>query len=549
MPTKREWTLMFYLASDNPLAPGIVSQLKSIKAAGFHKEANVIVQFDPFTENTPTHVFDVNVIRKALSPEDSNIGFRSNDPFVHNLLEDRLWRDEKDRNGVLIRNRLIEKYKAYNPGIPPNGKSNERHSEPGPQESLNAFLEFCADAYPANHYILFILGHGVVIGNEVFLFDEHADEQTLSLGGLRQVLENFNKRIKKQEGTLEMVSFHSCSVSSLEVAYELKDYARYMLASQGTTFIGSWPYRQILIRIFNSLERKEGTDPKTIEDMLGNIFDYCFHNSTDFLLAGYPFDLCLCDLARISETRAAVELLSRALIRALGSPAFEESILMSHLKSQSFHQEMYTDIVDFCRCLFLRTETSSDNAETELIRTGVQDACRDVVGAIKNSIVRVGFAGPEYQYSKGLSLYFPWSQPLDEVLEKYACHKFIAAKAGEVTWLHFLKAYFDKTRRDSFREEFAKPIEKLGERSQRAESIADELLEDELAQVYTQSAPQINQVVGGSLQKTDKTDPMGDDCSCPSIKNYPRDTRRRRERREKPGPVPVDATSLMRQLL
>ena len=548
MPIKREWTLMFYLASDNPLAPGIVSQLKSIKAAGFHKEANVIVQFDPYTERTPTHVFDVNVIRKTLSREDSNIGFRSNDPFVYNLLEDRLWRDEKDRHGVLIRNRLCEKYKGYDPGIPPNGAGNGPHSEPSPQRSLDSFLEFCAKFYPANHYILFILGHGVVIGSEVFLFDEHADEQTLSLGGLREVLHNFKERTKEHQGTLEMVSFHSCSVSSLEVAYELKDYARYMLASQGTTFIGSWPYRQILVRIFNSLESKKGTEPQAIELMLENIFDYCVHNSTDFLLAGYPFDLCLCDLARISETRAAVERLSLALITALKSPDFEESILMAHLKSQSFHQEMYTDIVDFCRCLFLRTQERANNKEAELIRTGIQDACRDVVGAIKSSIVRAGFAGPEYQYSKGLSLYFPWSQPLDEVLEKYACHKFVDAESGDVTWLHFLKAYFDKTRRDPFMDEIAKPIEKLGERQLRSASSSEELLEDELAQVYTQAAPQLNQVVGGSLQKTDKTDPMGGDCSCPSIKNYPRDTRRRRDRREKPGPVPVEAALLIRDI-
>ncbi len=42
MPETKEWTLMFYLASDNPLAPSIVSQLKALKNAGFHSEANVI---------------------------------------------------------------------------------------------------------------------------------------------------------------------------------------------------------------------------------------------------------------------------------------------------------------------------------------------------------------------------------------------------------------------------------------------------------------------------------------------------------------------------
>ena len=62
--SEKEWTLMFYFASDNPLAPSIVSQLKAIKDAGFHPDANVIVRFDPRTEGTPTHIFDVNLINK-----------------------------------------------------------------------------------------------------------------------------------------------------------------------------------------------------------------------------------------------------------------------------------------------------------------------------------------------------------------------------------------------------------------------------------------------------------------------------------------------------
>lgn len=31
---EREWTVMFYRASDDPLAPSVVSQLKAIKDAG-----------------------------------------------------------------------------------------------------------------------------------------------------------------------------------------------------------------------------------------------------------------------------------------------------------------------------------------------------------------------------------------------------------------------------------------------------------------------------------------------------------------------------------
>ena len=74
MPEIKEWTLMFYFASDNPLAISVVSQLKAIKAAGFHPEANVVTQFDPYTEGTPTHIFDVNLINKLKHPGTADFG-------------------------------------------------------------------------------------------------------------------------------------------------------------------------------------------------------------------------------------------------------------------------------------------------------------------------------------------------------------------------------------------------------------------------------------------------------------------------------------------
>src|SRR5215208_4941507 len=94
----KEWTIMFYFASDNPLASTIVSQLKAIKDAGFHQQANVIAYFDPQPENVASHVFDVNLVEKLKQPKRQRFSFVANDPFVRNLVFDRLWREEKDRD-------------------------------------------------------------------------------------------------------------------------------------------------------------------------------------------------------------------------------------------------------------------------------------------------------------------------------------------------------------------------------------------------------------------------------------------------------------------
>ena len=92
----REWTLMFYFASDNPLARGMVSQLKTLKQAGFHPEANVVVHFDANTENTSALVFDINAVNKIRAGGKPRIGLSLNPPFVRSLAEDKLWGKQKN---------------------------------------------------------------------------------------------------------------------------------------------------------------------------------------------------------------------------------------------------------------------------------------------------------------------------------------------------------------------------------------------------------------------------------------------------------------------
>src|SRR5215813_3947354 len=337
MPNQQEWTLMFFFASDNALAPGIVSQLKAIKNAGFYPGASVIVQYDPRTLGTPTHIFDVNLINKIKRPQ-GHIGFEGDDPFVRNLMEDKLWRDQKDRFGNEIRERIRDFVgNDYDPPFPPDS---DGAAEPSVKESLWYFLKFCADYYPARNYMLFILGHGVVVGNDVFLFDEHAAEQSLTLHQLGKVLTRFKQRIRRHAGEFQLVSFHSCSVSSLEVAYEIQGTANYMLASQGPAFVGSWPYRQILIRVFNDLRKlNEDNTPINVEEMIRKMFFYCLYNSTDFMLAGYSFDLCLCHLTRVPLLTTALRRLSMALAGGVAHPKVRQKILLAHWKSQSYWQE------------------------------------------------------------------------------------------------------------------------------------------------------------------------------------------------------------------
>ena len=572
----KEWTIMFYFATDNPLAVSAVSQLKAIKDAGFHHAANVVAQFDPYTEGTPTHVFDVNVVNKLKAPTRANIGFSGNDPAVRSLIEDKLWRDEQTSppepavgaTAELVRNALNRVLKAthnidYKPPVAPNIKDEfyprnaDPSGEPSAQASLRGFLRFCADKYPARHYMLFMLGHGVVVGNDIFMLDEHASENSLTLIDLGQILAEFKHTIELEDSTFELVSFHSCSVSSIEVAYELQGTAKYMLSSQGPAFVGSWPYRQILVRIFNALS--ENT-PINMRELMVQIHRSCMLNSADYLLAGYSFQLTLCDLDKVSAIKASIEELARTLTAGLKTePANElsiDSILLSHWKSQSFFNEMYTDLYDFCFCLSNKIKEFEAGGKTSKELTDIKQACgkvmdmlvrenpkKDGQSNVQQIIVASDSLGPAFQYSRGLSVYFPWSEPSRDshIMAQYDRYRF--STEIKSNWVGFLRTYFEFTKRTASNDEqderrFVPPLPVNGP------MIIDRALDEDIASlIYNgEGTPDLSAALAGGL-KGDPTDKAGGDYEVVSIKNFPRDIRTRRARMRQAGPkFPITQT-------
>lgn len=567
----KEWTIMFYFATDNPLAVSAVSQLKAIKDAGFHPAANVVAQFDPYTEGTPTHVFDVNVVNKLKHSGRANIGFSGNDPTVRSLIEDKLWRDEQTSprepattaNPELVRNALNRVLKAthnidYKPPVAPNmrddfySRNSDPSEEPSAQASLRGFLRFCADKYPARHYMLFMLGHGVVVGNDIFMLDEHASENSLTLIELGQILAEFKHTIELEDSAFELVSFHSCSVSSLEVAYELQGTAKYMLASQGPAFVGSWPYRQILVRIFNALAGNTAID---MRDLMYQIHRSCMLNSADYLLAGYSFQLTLCDLEKVSTIKDSIDELSRTLTAGLKTePANElsiDSILLAHWKSQSFFNEMYTDLYDFCFCLSNKIKEFEAAGKTTKELTDIQQACGKVMDLLvkenprpdgqsneQQILVASDSLGPAFQYSRGLSIYFPWAEPSRDshIMSQYERYRFSTDIKNN--WVGFLRAYFEGTKRFASNDEqddrrvLAAPLPVNGS------MIIDRALDEDIASlVYNgEGTPDLSAALAGGL-KSDPTDRAGaGDYEPVSIKNFPRDIRTRKARMKQAAP-------------
>jgi hypothetical protein len=324
-----------------------------------------------------------------------------------------------------------------------------------------------------------------------------------------------------------------------------------MLASQAPSFVGSWPYRDILIRVFKDIQRNG--KKIDVNAVLSDIFTYCFKNSTDYLLAGYSYQLTLCDLRKINDIKKPIETLSHALVKGLKDPGSKYVILYAHWKAQSFFQEMYTDLYDFCYCIadrYNRIVESGAKPRPQL--EALNEACKDVLKVLTKPdhndepglpgnalIARAEFIGPAYQYSHGFSIYFPWSRPSEDsqIMEQYETYKL--NKPLKDSWAKFLTEYFEATQRKTHNEERHWEYTSNGRRP-RKPSVESKLEEDLGNLVYNGEGP----LGGFALAKESVSDKTGDDCGCLSFKNYPRDTRSRGERRKKAQPMPVSGTLL-----
>lgn len=508
---KPEWTVMFFFASDNTLSPSTLPQIKSIKAAGPPVNANVLVYFDPNKQGAPTRVFHINRDQTTGTVDDAG------DPVISVLSSDYVSPEEIKKAG--------EASKEF-------AASLEKTDSLEATNALRQFLNYCREAHAAEHYILFLVGHGLVVGRDAFLPDDNPDS-AVGLTTLGRILQDFNDQIG-DAGKLELIGMHSCSMSAVEVAYELKNKARYMLGSQGISFVGSWPYRQLLTTIYNDA----GKGNVNVDELARSLHELTIHHSVDFMHAGYSSDICLCslDAERIEALDEPVSKLSQALKKGVGEPRCRDFIVMAHLKSQSYWQETYTDLFDFCFCLGrLCKEPNSQldgqlgNRETNANRIALIDACTAVIEVLTpekgGPIERVDYVGPDVQYSHGLSIYFPWSKPLadenDKVMGKYEGYAFTSTLNQRHPWLSFLDEYFEKTMR------FDRLTEEERFNHENSEFIGEEY--KSLLAVALKSFPTEVEVGNRDFVSTSALegkitppDSTGGACNCASPKNHPR---------------------------
>jgi hypothetical protein len=215
----------------------------------------------------------------------------------------------------------------------------------------------------ADHSMLVLWGHAYRFG--IARADTPSGVDALDFAELADVLSAFQEKHRRQNSKdyqvdapkLDVIAFDACDLATIEMAYQMRPFAKYLLASQIAIPLPGWPYNLTLGRL------KKPVGPPMTPVELGTFIvrQFCAHyfEQNKGKTTQQAVSMTLLDLSRAEEIFEATETLARKLAIAMEDP--DEDMMVSALfeQSQASAGQPFIDVSDLCLNL---SRYSSDNA-------------------------------------------------------------------------------------------------------------------------------------------------------------------------------------------
>ena len=455
-----DWTVMVYLAGDNNLSANSIAILQDLEAINHDDNIRVLAGYDP---NTP---LSKGARYLEIHRHYHHGGARMKWPLHNDMVAPRpmvVSPDFCNENPATIQ-------PVY---------------EPTAREGLSRFLDW-ALKYPSKRRILILFGHGTLIAGNTFL----ADTNPPSFLNLKDFARIMRRYFGKQP--LDILACDNCVMNGIEAGYELRNYVDYMIGSQSLMLAMGWPFRKII----EAVQRHPKDSSRRISR---RILTVCARNLIDFSLMERSTEQAVIDLTKFRRVglRNTIRKLADALKAGLAYdhetgrilyPEIVDAVRLARLDAQSFWDETFVDLYDFCfqlmrRCnrfgpselafiadynlnLLKNTTVGDGNDQADKERKvilgetvrgkllgEIADACHEVLilfrGRWPDPAWRRGlvpfayYVCPQLQYSHGLSIYFPWVLPEDPITFE---------PVVDYEYQHVIRDYHLKTSFDHYKE-------------------------------------------------------------------------------------------------
>jgi hypothetical protein len=349
----KKWLFLNYVAADCNLTEYQIKNLDQQELVGSDKNTHIAAFID--------------------------IGDKTN-PFNEGWQDCRQYYITRDTTAGKLKSELIKEYGPTDMANP---------------NTLRDFVVEATKRYPADHVALIFNDHG---GGFTGAMSDDGSGGFMTVPQIRQALEEAEKITGKK---IDIVGMDACLMGETEVAYELKDAARYLLASEESEGGPGWAYDSMLggktigtaiQKVQEELKLGHRIDVGP-EEFSKIVVDINREHSKDIPTFSAT------DLTRMEEVKVA----SDALAKAIKNSNDKDSIRAAIEKSENYGGGWlpYRDIRDAVDLGNKLIESSSDEK--------VKAAARAMIEAVNKAVLANENDPESHPESHGLSIYAPTS--------------------------------------------------------------------------------------------------------------------------------------------
>ena len=377
---EKEWTVFVYMAADNNLEDVSVSDFNEMEKVGSGSNLNIVVQWD------------------RISGHDSSNG---------NWNDTRRFLVQKDMDPNVVAT------------TPVNDTMGEMDmTDP---DTLEDFLEWGVDTYPANRYILVMWDHG----SGLFRRSGEDDDPTRGFcqdwtdGGDLKIWElaNVLDGMRETRGThFEIIAADVCYFGFIEMAYQPRLHTNFFIGSSDEEPAAGWNYEKALSYISEK-------PLSTSMDVAINIVDRYLESYTQSYITQMALDIAAMEAYLIPS----LSTFSRTLI---STTYYYQSDIRNARRKADSPRSGYVDLFSFASLI-------EDDDTLPLVLT---EKATELITALETSIVAFG-TGKNHPDSMGLGIWFP-----ENFLNSGSKNTYIRKlDFAETPWDEFLKEYDEPT--------------------------------------------------------------------------------------------------------
>lgn len=190
----KTWTVMIYMAGDNDLSNTALMNLTQMKAATGSANVRIVVQVDFSPTYTPGA--GGNTLRGTVGQGSADL------------------------------------------------QSMGQNIDMGNRQALQDFVQWAKRNYPADHYALVLWSHGGGWKDRSLVrgaLDDDTSHSVMPIADIARAIE--------ESGGVDLINFDACFMGMYEVAYELRNAAKFLVASEATVPGPGNPYDMLLNRL------------------------------------------------------------------------------------------------------------------------------------------------------------------------------------------------------------------------------------------------------------------------------------------------------------